>query len=83
MFSNSKAARSSSSHNDTERINKILDIDDGARYLGEFSFGIDPYITRLILETLFDEKIAGSLHIRLETHTMIVSMAIARRCTGT
>ena len=49
--------------NDNERINRILDIDEGARYLGEFSFGINPYITRPILETLFDEKIAGSLHI--------------------
>lgn len=49
--------------NDTTRINKILDIDDGARYLGEFSFGLNPYITSPMLETLFDEKIAGSLHI--------------------
>jgi len=51
------------SANDTERINRILDIDEGARYLGEFSFGLNPYITRPMLETLFDEKIAGSLHI--------------------
>jgi len=49
--------------NDTSRINKILDIDGGARYLGEFSFGLNPYITKPMLETLFDEKIAGSLHI--------------------
>lgn len=49
--------------NDTARINRILDIDEGARYLGEFSFGLNPYITKPMLETLFDEKIAGSLHI--------------------
>ena len=49
--------------NDTPRTNKILDIDEGARYLGEFSFGLNPYITQPMLETLFDEKIAGSLHI--------------------
>jgi aminopeptidase len=49
--------------NDTSRINAILDIDEGARYLGEFSFGLNPYITSPMLETLFDEKIAGSLHI--------------------
>jgi len=49
--------------NDSARINKILDIDPGARYLGEFAFGLNPYITSPMLETLFDEKIAGSLHI--------------------
>jgi aminopeptidase len=48
--------------NDTARINGVLDIDEGARYVGEFSFGINPYITRPIGDTLFDEKIAGSIH---------------------
>ncbi len=48
--------------NDTERINKIFDTDEGARYVGEFSFGVNPYITKPMLDTLFDEKIAGSLH---------------------
>jgi len=49
--------------NDTARINKILDADEGARYLGEFSFGLNPYIHQPLLDTLFDEKIAGSVHI--------------------
>lgn len=49
--------------NDTPRINKILDIDEGARYLGEFSFGLNPYIRQPLLDSLFDEKIAGSVHI--------------------
>ncbi|MCX7026493.1 MAG: aminopeptidase [Spirochaetes bacterium] len=49
--------------NDTIRINRILDIDEGARYLGEFSFGLNPYIHQPLLDTLFDEKIAGSVHI--------------------
>lgn len=48
--------------NDTPRINRVLDIDRGARYIGEFSFGINPFITRPIKDTLFDEKIAGSIH---------------------
>jgi aminopeptidase len=48
--------------NDTARINQVLDIDGGARYVGEFSFGINPYITSPIGDTLFDEKIAGSIH---------------------
>ncbi len=48
--------------NDTKRINKVLDTDEGARYIGEFSFGLHPNIHNAILDTLFDEKIAGSIH---------------------
>lgn len=48
--------------NDAERINKIFDTDEGARYVGEFSLGLNPYITKSIGDILFDEKIAGSLH---------------------
>lgn len=48
--------------NDTEKLNKILDIDDGARYIGEFSLGVNPYIDKPIRDTLFDEKINGSIH---------------------
>lgn len=49
--------------NDNERINKILDTDEGARYLGEFAFGVNPYIKDPMCDTLFDEKIAGSIHL--------------------
>ena len=48
--------------NDTERINQQLDIDEGARYVGEFAIGVNPYITFPMKDTLFDEKIAGSIH---------------------
>lgn len=48
--------------NDTETINKIFDVDDGARYVGEFAIGVNPYINKPMLDTLFDEKIAGSIH---------------------
>jgi aminopeptidase len=48
--------------NDTERINRIFDTDEGARYVGEFSFGVNPYIKKPMCDTLFDEKIAGSIH---------------------
>ena len=48
--------------NDTDRINAILDTDEGARYVGEFSFGLNPHIYNAMLDTLFDEKIAGSIH---------------------
>ena len=48
--------------NDTERLNAILDTDEGARYVGEFSLGVNPYITKPLCDILFDEKIAGSIH---------------------
>ena len=48
--------------NDTKRINEILDTDEGARYIGEFSLGVNPYITKPMKDILFDEKIMGSFH---------------------
>lgn len=48
--------------NNTEMLDKILDTDEGARYIGEFSIGLNPYIEQPMKNTLFDEKIKGSLH---------------------
>jgi len=48
--------------NDGERINEIFDTDDGARYVGEFAIGVNPYITEPMNNILFDEKIMGSIH---------------------
>jgi len=48
--------------NNTKRLNQILDTDEGARYVGEFSLGFNPYILNPMCDILFDEKIAGSLH---------------------
>jgi aminopeptidase len=48
--------------NNTKRLNEILDTDAGARYVGEFSLGFNPYILTPMCDILFDEKIAGSLH---------------------
>ncbi len=48
--------------NDTEAINKVLDVDEGARYFGEFALGCNREITFAMDNTLFDEKIAGSFH---------------------
>lgn len=48
--------------NDTARITKEFDIDEGARYVGEFALGVNPYIHTPMKDTLFDEKIAGSFH---------------------
>jgi aminopeptidase len=49
--------------NNTERINALLDTDEGARYFGEFAIGVNPYILHPMKDTLFDEKIAGSFHL--------------------
>ena len=49
--------------NDTARINALLDTDEGARYFGEFSFGLNPYIMEPMKDILFDEKISGSFHL--------------------
>jgi len=48
--------------NNTERINQVFDTDEGARYIGEFAIGVNPYIFKPMKDILFDEKIAGSIH---------------------
>lgn len=48
--------------NYTERINKVFDTDEGARYVGEFAIGVNPFIEKPMKDTLFDEKIRGSIH---------------------
>ena len=48
--------------NKTPQLNSILDTDEGAQYIAEFALGFNPFLTRPILDTLFDEKIAGSFH---------------------
>lgn len=59
-FENGKIIQAAS--NDTERINKVFDTDEGARYVGEFAIGVNPYITKPMKDILFDEKIMGSIH---------------------
>ena len=48
--------------NETKKLNKILDSDPGARYIGEFSLGFNPRVLQQMRDILFDEKIAGSFH---------------------
>lgn len=49
--------------NNTEKLNEILDIDEGARYIGEFSFGVNPNITKPTNDGGIDEKLTGSIHL--------------------
>jgi aminopeptidase len=60
-FQNGKVVKATGSN--TKRLNEILDTDAGARYTGEFSLGFNPYILNPMCDILFDEKIAGSLHL--------------------
>lgn len=60
VFENGKIIDATSS--DTKSLNEILDTDEGARYIGEFSLGFNPHIHKVLRDILFDEKIAGSLH---------------------
>lgn len=60
-FENGKIVNATA--NDTTRINEVLDTDEGARYIGEFAIGVNPYITKPMKDTLFDEKIMGSIHL--------------------
>ncbi len=60
-FKNGKVVKATSSN--TDHLNKVLDSDKGARYTGEFAIGFNPYVTRPMLDILFDEKISGSFHL--------------------
>ncbi len=59
-FKNGKIIKATA--NDTEKVNQIFDTDDGARYVGEFAIGVNPYIVKPMGDILFDEKISGSIH---------------------
>lgn len=59
-FENGKIVKAEA--NDSERINKLLDSDEGARYIGEFAIGVNPFVLKPMKDILFDEKICGSIH---------------------
>ena len=46
-------------------LDEMLALDEGARRVGEFSFGLNEAVTRFTGETLFDEKIGGTVHLAL------------------
>lgn len=59
-FENGKIIKAEA--NDTKRINEVFDMDEGARYIGEFAIGVNPYVLEPMKDILFDEKIQGSIH---------------------
>jgi aminopeptidase len=60
-FENGKIVKATCDGND-KKLNEALDTDEGARYVGEFAIGVNPFILKPMKDTLFDEKIAGSIH---------------------
>lgn len=61
-FTKGKVVKATADTNE-DKLNEILDADEGARYLGEFAIGVNPYVTKPMQDILFDEKIAGSIHL--------------------
>jgi aminopeptidase len=61
-FKNGKIVKHDASMN-ADKLGPIFDTDDGARYTGEFAIGFHPYILEPMKDILFDEKIAGSIHL--------------------
>ncbi|BDI28922.1 aminopeptidase [Capsulimonas corticalis] len=61
-FKDGKIVEATAAGGNTDKLNQILDSDEGARYVGEFSLGFNPYVLEPMKDILFDEKIAGSFH---------------------
>lgn len=59
-FVDGKIVKATSSNSDA--LNMVFDTDEGARYIGEFAIGFNPFCTKPMKDILFDEKIAGSIH---------------------
>lgn len=63
-FKDGRVVKASASRNE-DFLKKMLEVDEGARYLGEFGIGMNYAIKRFIKNTLFDEKIGGTIHLAL------------------
>ncbi|MFH1857002.1 MAG: aminopeptidase [Candidatus Omnitrophota bacterium] len=62
-FKKGRIVKASAEIGSVDDLNKILDTDKGARYIGEFALGLNKNITCPMKNILFDEKIAGSFHL--------------------
>ena len=61
-FAKGQVVKAEAAGGKTRALNKILDTDEGARYIGEFALGFNPEVKEPMRDILFDEKIAGSFH---------------------
>ena len=55
----------SSTCNINDKFTKVLDSDEGARYFGEFAFGLNPHIKKNYNDNLFNEKMSKTVHFAL------------------
>jgi aminopeptidase len=60
-FKDGKIVRATA--NETDKLNSVLDSDEGGRYIGEWAIGVNNRVRHPMLDTLFDEKIGGSFHL--------------------
>jgi aminopeptidase len=64
LFKKGKVVRTEA-RKGAEALNKILNMDGGARKIGELGFGNNYQIKTFSKDILFDEKIGGTIHIAL------------------
>jgi aminopeptidase len=63
-FREGKVTKATAAKNE-QFLLQMLESDEGARYVGEFSFGTNYGVQRFTKNTLFDEKIGGTIHLAL------------------
>ncbi|MDM5335848.1 aminopeptidase [Fictibacillus enclensis] len=63
QFENGRIVKATCSQQ--EQFNLLLQTDNGASYLGEFGIGFNPEILHPFGNPLFDEKMAGSIHLAI------------------
>lgn len=64
-FEKGRVVRCEDGGGNTEELEKILNRDEGSRYVGEWSIAYHPVIRKPMRDILFDEKIGGSWHMAL------------------
>ena len=62
-FRDGRIVEASCTGGDVKKLRRILETDEGASYVGEWSIGCNPRILHPMRDILFDEKIAGSFHL--------------------
>jgi aminopeptidase len=63
-FEKGRVVKATASKNEAF-LHEMLAVDDGAKSVGEFAFGTDFGIQMFTGDTLFDEKIGGTVHMAL------------------
>ncbi|HWE36206.1 MAG TPA: aminopeptidase [Isosphaeraceae bacterium] len=63
VFDRGRIVEATCAGGDAAKLRQVLDADEGASYIGEWSIGCNPRILRPMRDILFDEKIAGSFHL--------------------